>query len=448
VNIITRHVLRAHLGPFLFAFTAVTGLLFLNAVAQRVEDLAGKGLDLAIVGEFMLLSLPHIVALTLPMSILVATLYAFAEMTGSSEIAAMAAGGVHPSRLLVPLVGAGLLFTGAMYVFNDRILPESNHRLTSLLSDVGSKSPAFQLEEEIINPIHTADETRYFLRARSIDATTGRLEGVTIYDLSRPDQQRTIVAERGQMGFTEDGRDLFLTLEDGMLLEVADDRPGSFQRLEYETQILPLRGVAGDLERQGPGGRGDREMTIAQLRERVEEARAKIDEMAENGRRRSLEVLDHALGLPEDQYAQLVPEGVEPSMIPRSEATTDEIVQQVAHEYRTDASRLEIQQADVNRHLVEIHKKYAISFACLLFVLLGPPIAVRYPQGGAGMAIAVSVSIFFVYWAGLLGGEELGNRGWVPPWLGMWAVNGILLVPAVYMVSRLGGSISSNRGKA
>ena len=119
MRILTRYVIKAHIGPFLFGFTALTALILLNAFAQQLGRLVGRGLGLPVIGEFFVLSLPHVIALTLPMSILVATLYAFSELTGNNEIMAMAAGGLHPSRLITPLVVVGLGLAGTVYYFND-----------------------------------------------------------------------------------------------------------------------------------------------------------------------------------------------------------------------------------------------------------------------------------------------------------------------------------------
>ncbi|MSR22998.1 MAG: YjgP/YjgQ family permease [Gemmatimonadetes bacterium] len=447
MKILTRYVIRAHVGPFFFAFTAVTGLLFLNAVAQRVEDLAGRGLELSVVGEFMLLSIPHIVALTLPMSVLVAVLYAFSELTGHNEIAAMAAGGIHPARLMAPLMGVGLVFSGLMFVFNDRILPESNHRLSSLLADVGSKSPTFQLREEIINPIHTGDDSHYFLRAKSIDTRASLLQDVTIYDLTNVTQVRTILAKRGKMSFTPDGRDLYLTLNDGVVYEVTDDRPGSFQRLKYATQILPFRGVRDELERQGTGASSDREMDIAGLQARIAENITEMRRMGDEGYLHSREALDAALGVTpgREQLAVGSPPSVEE---PPLEFSRDEVMRNLADLYRVDATRWSIREEQNFRYLVEVHKKYAIAFACLIFVLLGPPLAIRFPQGGAGMVIAASVGIFFFYWMGLIGGERFADRGQLDPALAMWAPNVLLLIPAAFFASRMAKQISTNRGSS
>lgn len=437
---LSRYVVRAHVGPFIFAFSAVTGLLFLNAVAQRLEDLVGRGLELSIMFEFMMLSLPHIVALTFPMSILVAVLYAFSDMTGSNEVMALAAGGVHPIRMLTPLLGIGLVLTGTMLYFNDRVLPESNHRLSSLLSDVGSTNPTFDLREEVINEVPTDDDTRYFLRARTIDPTTNRLTDVEIYDLSRVGETRTIIAARGEMALTPNGEDLYLTLEDGVAFSTNEQRPGGFQRLYFQQQVIPFRGVRAQIERRvGGGARGAREMTIPMLRERVASAIQNTHSSADEMRVHSEYALEEALKSPENPDARRFAEDEVGSF-------SDRLVLEAASNAQATHSRWDLQRRDVYRHQVEIYKKHAIAAACLIFILLGLPLAIRYPQGGVGMVIATSVVIFFLYYVGLIVGERFANRGQVHPWLAMWAPNIILLVPALYMLTRVGHNVGTNRG--
>ncbi|TVR62984.1 MAG: YjgP/YjgQ family permease [Gemmatimonadales bacterium] len=441
MRILTRYIVRSHIGPFLFAFTAVTGLLFLNAVARALEDLVGKGLDPGIILEFMLLSLPHIIALTFPMAILVAVLYAFSDMTGNNEITALAAGGVHPARLLIPIALVGVVLTGTMLYFNDRVLPESNHRLANLLADVGRQSPTFELREEVVNEVHTIDDTRYFLRARGIDNATNRLTDVTIYDLSRLGENRTIVAQRGEMAFTPDRRDLYLTLEEGVVFETTDARPGGFQRLYFETQIIPFRGVGTELERRtGGGARSDREMNIAMLRSRADQSLEETHSIADEMLSLSERAVENAL--------EPAPVGDERIVLheDRLSAPRDHLVAEQASESRVIHHRWGVQYLNVYQYQVEIFKKHSIAFACLVFVLLGAPLAIRYPQGGVGMVIALSLGIFFFYWVGLIVGERFADRGQIHPWVGMWAPNILLLIPALGLMSRMARDMATNRG--
>jgi lipopolysaccharide export system permease protein len=103
-------------------------------------------------------------------------------------------------------------------------------------------------------------------------------------------------------------------------------------------------------------------------------------------------------------------------------------------------------EQEANRHTVEYHKKFAIPVACIVFVLVGAPLAVRFPRGGAGMVIATSLGIFGIYYMSLIGGESLGDRGIILPWVGPWAPNVIFLALALGGLSRIGRETSSTRG--
>jgi lipopolysaccharide export system permease protein len=92
---------------------------------------------------------------------------------------------------------------------------------------------------------------------------------------------------------------------------------------------------------------------------------------------------------------------------------------------------------------VEIQKKYAIAAACLVFAVLGIPIALRFPRGGTGLVLATSVVVFAIYYVGLIGGEELGDRLVVSPFVAMWIPNLVLAtigLLGLWVVERTGTS--------
>ena len=82
---------------------------------------------------------------------------------------------------------------------------------------------------------------------------------------------------------------------------------------------------------------------------------------------------------------------------------------------------------------VEIHKKYALAFACLIFVLIGAPVGMMTRSNGVGMAFTVSSFVFMIYYGALTGGEELADKGIVSPWLSMWISNIILGLIGIYL---------------
>lgn len=457
MRILTRYMLRAHLGPFLFALSVLTGLLFVNAIARRFEDLAGKGLPVSVIIEFLYLSLPHIVALTLPMAVLVATLYAFSALSADNEIAAMKASGVHLGRLMMPLIVTSILVTGGMVWFNDSVLPETNHRLKALLMDVGRKNPTLTFRERAINPIQSLNmRTRYYLEPGSIDRSTGWMHHVVIYDLSDPQRARTVYADSGRIAMNEAETNLFLALYDGHVVEVNEQKPQEFQTVLFGQQFIELKEIGAEFERNAQlVPRGDREMSVAMLRAQVDSARDRIAELRVEAVELAETVVQHALAgpaapasPPSAGFTRLTrrPRDVNREFSVDYATMSDELAQRARGETLAMQSRLRALEYQRNSYAVEYHKKFAIPFACIVFVLIGAPLAIRFPRGGAGMVIAISLSIFGAYYVSLIGGESLGDNGTIQPWLGPWGPNLVFLAFGIFALARIGRETATSRG--
>lgn len=452
-GVLARYLIRAHLGPFLFSLTAITGLIFVNAIAQRVDSLVGKGLPWSVIGEFLILSLPHTIALSLPMSVLVAVLYAFSTMAASNEITAMSAGGVRPARVMLPVFGLGVIATLVMLFFNDTVLPESNHALKNLLLDIGRKSPTLELREQVVNELRTGSGIqRYFLTADRIDHETNELVNVTIFDSNDPERQRTTYATSGEMAFNDARTDLYLTLYDGVVHEVRSDREGGFQRLYFEEQIVPLREVGNELDRRvGGTDRSDREMGFALLAENARSREAQLDTIYAENLDLGAQAVRVALNRPLDTDTAWAGGASRRDIVGArlnrgTYISRDALTQQIVAGTRARAARAAALEQSTNRFKVEIHKKWAIAIACLVFVLIGPPLALRFPTAGVGFVVSASAVIFFVYWVGLLGGESLADRRVADPAVTMWLGNVIFFVCALVLLSRMGHSAGTSRG--
>jgi lipopolysaccharide export system permease protein len=429
-------------------------------VARRFSDLAGKGLGAGVILEVFGLSLPHIFALTLPMAVLVAVLYAFSQLTADNEVTALKASGINMVRLLMPLIAAAVLLAVLMVGFNDRILPETNHRLKNRLSDIGRKSPTLTLKEQVINPIRPAQDlrTQYFLQAARIDPVSNRLTDVVIYDMSLGQKVRTIYADSGHMAWNADQTNLMLTLFDGYVLEVDTFEPNKFQRVDFTEHMQVLEGVGDQLTRVDESYRSDREMSLGMLRARIDSAKLEIDSLrAEAGKSNEFAVRQALAGprrLADDPIPVLPPSagGVRyADLALQATARTewdaeDRVVRRTALELQVLRNQIETRQLEINRLTVEYHKKFAIPVACIVFVLVGAPLAVRFPRGGAGMVIAISLFVFGIYYMSLIGGESLGDRGTIRPFWGPWAPNILFSFFAVWGLARIGKETSTTRG--
>lgn len=87
--------------------------------------------------------------------------------------------------------------------------------------------------------------------------------------------------------------------------------------------------------------------------------------------------------------------------------------------------------------MIEMHKKYALAIACIVFVIIGVPIALKFPRGGVDLVIGVSIVIFGIYYVGLIAGEALGDRLTVPPQFAMWFANAVFTATGLLLLIRL-----------
>ena len=454
MGILTRYILRAHVAPFFFALSVLTGILMINTVARRLESLAGKGLPWSVMAEVFVLSLPHILALTLPMAVLVATLFAFSRLAADNEITALKASGVNLNRLLIPLLFVATLFGGFMLWFNDYLLPETNHELKLLLTDIQRKTPTLSLKEQAINPIRTGrgNRAQYYLQAGEIRSATNELKDIVIYDFSDLQRVRTIYADSGVMALNTDHTDLFLTLNDGWINQIEDKTPERFVRSFFDQYRIQIRGVGNELTRTDSSAhRSDREMSLGMLTDAATSAEERADSLAEEALGLAREALDRALAGPgagpsigDSRFERLSLTGNRYAAGPDS--TYDELTRRTATEIHSLAGRVQGLQRRANVHMVEYHKKWAISWAVIVFVLLGAPLAVRFPRGGVGLTIAASIGIFAVYYAGLIGGEGLADEVTISPWAAMWAPNILFFFIAIWGLSRIGKEAATTRG--
>jgi lipopolysaccharide export system permease protein len=137
---------------------------------------------------------------------------------------------------------------------------------------------------------------------------------------------------------------------------------------------------------------------------------------------------------PDDAGPDRIPEPG--GVAPRGERTSGprSVAVQVLHVLENETNIVESNRNQISRYGVEIHKKFSIPFSCIIFVLLGAPLAIRSGKKGMTMAIGFSILFFLIYYMFLISGEKLADRRLVSPWLAMWMPNIILLAAALFLL--------------
>ncbi len=234
-----RYILRAHAGPFIFSLATLMFIFLLQFVMKFIDQLVGKGLTAWVIIELVALNLSWMLVLAVPMSVLVATLMAFGDLSSRNEITAMKAGGVSIYRMMAPVFVASVLVGLVMVWFNNDVLPESNHRLKALTTDIRRKKPTIAL----VDGVFSQDIPGYSLLVRKA-FPTGDLAGVTLYDYSNPTMNIVITATRGTISFSPDYR------------KTHPEPPGGRNsRAGYAGhELLPARPLHAPSYRHGRGG--------------------------------------------------------------------------------------------------------------------------------------------------------------------------------------------------
>jgi len=448
VPILRFYILRLHLVPFLLGFGVITFILEMDALFEYLDLVVNRGVAPGIVLQLFLYSLGYIVALSAPCAVLVAVLMTFGRLSQDNEITALRASGVSLCGVLIGPVGASALLAVLLTLFNNHVLPESNHAFANLLVDIGRMRPTVKLQEGVF----ISDFPGYNMLVQSVNGRTNEMRGVTIYKLNAGAPPTTILAKSGVLSYTPDGRTAVLRLKNGEIHEIppSEDNvpglpgqpspssvPGSgagsrrYRRMVFETHTIYIQGAGGMLERTVRDSRSDREMSAKDLIQERKLTVLSYDSTsalkAERFRTlgasaKEVEHLIHGesgLGpLIAGAWARLV--GRDAPLVPPEGGDAGLRIESDLWRMERDGLRRRIAGLSV-----EIHKKFSLPLACVVFVLIGAPLGMRVRRAGPAVAF-VSIGFFLFYYLCLVGGEELANRLLLPPWAAMWLPNVVL----------------------
>jgi lipopolysaccharide export system permease protein len=435
--LIYKHLFRSVMGPFGFGLFIITFVLMIDNLFKYIDLFVSKGVPFLVATEVLALSLGHTFALSVPMAVLVGVLMGLGQLSADNEITALKASGVGLYHVLIPLLlWSGLVGVG-LTAYNHFVFPEFNHRLANLVYDISRSRPMMEVRENMFTEL----SDRITIHVQKKDDRTGRIEGVTIIERGpREDlSPRLTTAEWGVLVPLHDSNALRIELHDGEIHDFPDaNDPAEYQVIRFTRHDLLLRDLERDLQSSDRTHRGDREMNVIELL-----ARARDEKHHQEGVRRNVDKLvtglltrQFALLDPQERAAALGWQTTDPA--PAGEdlrrgrhVAVQQKVALTADEIANQGKVLQSYVAKANRYMVEVHKKFAIPGACLVFVLLGIPLAVTTGRSGRGASVSAALAIYLIYYLFLIGGEKLSDKGRLDPFLAMWAANILLTVVGI-----------------
>ncbi|MBK7045810.1 MAG: LptF/LptG family permease [bacterium] len=441
MRLIDRHLLTATAGPFLFGWFVITFLLMIDVLFRYVDLFVSKGVPFLLATRVLGLSLGYTFALSVPMAVLVGVLMGVGQLAADHEITAMKASGLSLWALARPLFVAAALITASQVAYNHYVYPRSNHVLVNLLQDIGRQKPMLEVREQQFTDLN--EHLTIFVRRK--DDLTGVIGDVTIVEKGQPGDlsPRLTIAERGRIVPDHENDLLRIELEDGEIHEVPDpEDPDTYQLTRFRRHNLVVENMEQDFQISERSARSDREMDLGELmaaatteREHQDDVRGRVRELAGT-------VLDAQWRVMDDDYRTELGNARAGSQRPAAAVLENHFrssrqkVERALEQDRYQSRLMESYRVKEAKYLVEYHKKFAIPVACVVFVLLGVPMAVAGSRSGRGISVSLALAVFLVYYAFLMGGEKLADRGRLDPVVAMWSANVVLTAIGIPLFMR------------
>ncbi len=419
---------------------------------RYIDELVGKGLGFSVIGELLMYSAASLVPLALPLSILMSSLMTFGNMGEYCELAALKSSGVSLQRIMFPLMVVVIFISMGAFFFSNNVLPFTNLKMRSLLYDVRQQRPDIQINPgEFYNGVDN-----YSIRVNRKDPETNRLYDIKIYDhTARRGNNSVILADSGYMIMTADKRNLIITLWNGVsYTELENDRrkriktyPHRQDKFKEQRLIIKLTGFGLQRTDENLFRSNYQMMNLAQLKSAQDSLRKELElrdnqfyrtlmvqnyfKLRRNYRRRELERMSKAQQ--EIKYPEKI--NIDSIFNTLTLAQRRKIVNNALSYARSSRSYIENTAQNLkykNRHLrkheIEWHRKFTLSFACLVFLFIGAPLGAIIRKGGIGMPTVISTIMFIIYYVFSLMGEKFVRGSVLNAFEGMWMSSFILLV--------------------
>jgi len=375
-----RYLLREAAVPFGLGLLVYSFVLLMNQLLVFPELFIARGVPLLTTLKMLGYLIPAILAFTVPMAVLMGVLAGLSRLSSDSEITAFKTLGIGHLRILRPLLlfaFLGWLITSVLVMW---AAPVFNFKFQQTFAAAQAERIQLQLSPREFNEIPGA--TIYFQDV----APTHEWMNVFIYGGASPMDTRILMAKRGRLIVSVREKRAKLDLRDVVQHSVVLDDPDNpsvslYSRVEEEIDAERFFGYSAAVKRV-------REMTLAEL----------------------------AVGLGET-HARIA------SLLREREALPPASSQAALAKRAANAASLAHAREDIRAHQVEIHKKFALPFACWIFVFLGLPLGVSTKKGGRTSGFTLSLVIILFYYIFITAGDKFAMDGRIPPWLGIWGGN-------------------------
>lgn len=453
-------IIQTFIPVFMMTFVICLFIVLMQFIWRYVEDFVGKGLDNAVLAELFLYAALTLIPMALPLSLLLASLMAFGSLGERLELLAIKASGVSLLKTMQPLIILVACISIGAFFFQNEAMPRIQVKFRSLMISIKQKSPELDIPE---GSFYSGIDN-YSLYVKKKDPKTKMLKEVMIYDTSEGfDNMSVFVCDSAMMRITEDKKYLLLNLYTGQRFanfrqtDLTSTTSHNSQFVPYSRENFVEKEIVISFD-SGFDRMDESNLEGTQISKNIAKLSHSIDSL--NNRLDSINVQDRKLLGKHTYLTYRNNESYQKNKDNQTARSKSKVLDKInfdslinsftldeTSQYMSIAasdaenSRFNMMevvpktnmQRNVRLHQIEWHRKFVLSFACLIFFFIGAPLGAIIRKGGLGMPVVVSVILFIIYYIIDNVGYKLARDGVWIVWQGMWLSSMVLFPLGVFL---------------
>lgn len=451
-----KFVLLNYAGPLAMTFFISLFILVMQGLWRYVDDIVGKGLEISVMAELLFYVSLQVVPMALPLAILLAALMTFGNLGENYELTAMKASGISLFRIMRPMTVVTIIVCFLAFWFSNNVLPVANLKFYSLLYSVRQQRPELELKERV----YYDGVDGFRIKVEHKDRQTGMLYDLIIHD-HRDRVNRNVnvtMADSGLMDIDSKAGMIRLVLFSGVTYDekvaLSNKRLTDRDRLmyrhdEFNQEVFQIKVDGLDFSRTSEDAfkTNDRMKNMEQLSHDRDSLLWRTDSITDVVK---VDVKNYTLK--KFNYKQRTDSTLAMAIDTSGTICLDTIINRLTlrklHTQMQTALRIvrgnkqivdermvsyQTEHLKVNRHEMEMHRKFTLPVACLLFFFIGAPLGAIIRKGGLGTPIVISILFFIFYYVIDTFGAKMAREDVWPVWSGMWLSTSVLAVIGAFL---------------
>lgn len=431
-------------------------ILVMQGLWRYVDDIVGKGLEISVMAELLFYVSLQVVPMALPLAILLAALMTFGNLGENYELTAMKASGISLFRIMRPMTVVTIIVCFLAFWFSNNVLPVANLKFYSLLYSVRQQRPELELKERV----YYDGVDGFRIKVEHKDRETGMLYDLIIHD-HRDRVNRNVnvtMADSGLMDIDSKAGMIRLVLFSGVTYDekvaLSNKRLTDRDRLmyrhdEFNQEVFQIKVDGLDFSRTSEDAfkTNDRMKNMEQLSHDRDSLLRRTDSITDVVK---VDVKNYTLK--KFNYKQRTDSTLAMAIDTSGTICLDTIINRLTlrklHTQMQTALRIvrgnkqivdermvsyQTEHLKVNRHEMEMHRKFTLPVACLLFFFIGAPLGAIIRKGGLGTPIVISILFFIFYYVIDTFGAKMAREDVWPVWSGMWLSTSVLAVIGAFL---------------